>query len=152
MAEEMTGIERLREAAETVCSRTVSKVAGGVVDVGRGRWMSGEELTDIAGRIEREHAEELAAAKRDMTDEAREAVERLRAIDDEWISSYDVAKAVGLENFDFGEDSDTIACSHRTTSRMVHLGAYARSTICGRMIRDTASNARSPRCWERTAC
>lgn len=66
MAEEMSGIERLREAAETVCGRTVSKAVGGVVDVGRGRWMPGEELTDIADRIERE-------AKRELTDEAREA-------------------------------------------------------------------------------
>lgn len=38
-------------------------------------------LNDLADQIEREHAEELAAEKRDMTDEAREAVERLRAID-----------------------------------------------------------------------
>lgn len=37
-------------------------------------------LRELADQIEREHAEELAAAKRDLTDEAREAVERLRAV------------------------------------------------------------------------
>lgn len=40
-------------------------------------------LRELADQIEREHAEELAAAKRDLTDEAREAVERLHAVSHE---------------------------------------------------------------------
>ena len=39
-----------------------------------------DALRSIADQIEREHAEELAAAKRGLTDEARVAVERLRAV------------------------------------------------------------------------
>lgn len=40
-----------------------------------------EVLNDLADQIERERAEELAAAKRDLADDAREAVERLRRLD-----------------------------------------------------------------------
>ncbi len=59
----------------------------------------GAFLGEVADQIEREHAEELAAAKRDMTEEAREVVERLRALKH---SGYDwrwtaVNRAIGIE-------------------------------------------------------
>lgn len=50
-----------------------------------GAAVCGSKLSDIlefiADQIERERAEELAAAKRDLTDEARATVERLRGMD-----------------------------------------------------------------------
>lgn len=56
MADEMKGIEKLKKLAD-------------------------DTVRSIADQIEREHAEELAAAKRDLTDDAREVVERLRELD-----------------------------------------------------------------------
>lgn len=69
-----TGIERLRELKNT---RMVSAVRVGTVPC---RPVDDEEIDSIADQIEREHAEELAAAKRDLTDETREVVERLREV------------------------------------------------------------------------
>lgn len=79
-----SGIERLRKLSRDVspmpmwvCLRCGNEGdLGGYVNA-----TVREVLNDLADQIERERAEELAAAKRDLTDEAREAVERLRRLD-----------------------------------------------------------------------
>ena len=71
----MEGTDTLRRASQKLLGKKNMMItAGGVKALGR-------RLADIADRIDREHAEELAAEKRGLDDEAREAVERLRAID-----------------------------------------------------------------------
>ena len=70
----MEGIEKLRSSASKL-DEFEGGAAQGVLS------KIGSKLLVIADQIEREHAEALAAAKRDLTDEAREVVERLRAID-----------------------------------------------------------------------
>lgn len=83
MADEMMGIEKLRRTSTQtkINDCRICEASGIKIDCDeycndeRGR-----SLAAIADQIEREHAEELAAAKRDLTDEAREAVERLRGM------------------------------------------------------------------------
>lgn len=63
----MEGTDTLRRASQKLLGKKNMMItAGGVKALGR-------RLADIADRIEREHAEELAAEKRGLTDEAREA-------------------------------------------------------------------------------
>lgn len=84
MADEKSGMEKLRAAAEQTSSKHCS-----ICDASGVRCLDhedcddaiGRSLSEIAAQIEREHAEELAAAKRDMTDDARVVVERLLAVD-----------------------------------------------------------------------
>lgn len=83
MIDGMSGIKKLRKLANDTDITAWIALKSGV----RKEWgaeSGGERLSDlmrpIVDQIEREHAEELAAAKRDLTDEAREAVERLRAV------------------------------------------------------------------------
>lgn len=80
-----SGIELLRELANDVSHNSLYEILKeGREDKWGAERFGGsvkESLLSISGRIEREHAEELAA-KRDLTDEARAVVERLRAIDD----------------------------------------------------------------------
>lgn len=104
-----SGIERLRKLSRDVspmpmwvCLRCGNEGdLGGYVNA-----TVREVLNDLADQIERERAEELAAAKRDLTDEAREAVERLRMVshDDVLRSANpeheivdELCKAVGVE-------------------------------------------------------
>lgn len=72
---EKSGIERLRKLKDT---RMPSAVYATTI---RCRPVSDEEIDSIADQIERE-------AKRDLTDEAREAVERLRKIDPDKCGNY----------------------------------------------------------------
>lgn len=83
MADGMTGIERLRKLADDVIDYKVGSVLS-CVRLREWEAMADARLSDalrgFASQIEREHAEELASAKRDLTDEARTAIaERLRA-------------------------------------------------------------------------
>lgn len=104
-----SGIERLRKLSRDVspmpmwvCLRCGNEGdLGGYVNA-----TVREVLNDLADQIERERAEELAAAKRDLTDEARAVVERLRAVShDEILQSAnpeheivnELCKAVGVE-------------------------------------------------------
>lgn len=70
----MEGTDTLRRASQKLLGKKNMMItAGGVKALGR-------RLADIADRIDREHVDELAAAKRGLTGEARVAVERLRAV------------------------------------------------------------------------
>ena len=76
-----------------------------------GAAVRGSKLSDIlefiADRIERERAEELAAARRGLTDEARDVAERLRAIDDGECTGADrcweiLIEALGADSIRYG--------------------------------------------------
>lgn len=85
MADEMMGIEKLRRASTQTKFNDCRICEASGIEIDCDEYCNderGRSLAAIADQIEREHAEELAAAKRDLTDEAREAVERLRAIGD----------------------------------------------------------------------
>ena len=80
-----SGIEMLRKLAEDVYDDwslwSILKCGKKAEWGGDDGWPKiSDALRSIADQIEREHAEELAAAKRGLTDEARVAVERLRAV------------------------------------------------------------------------
>ena len=82
---DMSGIERLRELS---CDANATPLWMCLRLEREGDWGGRSNairltktLNDLADQIEREHVDELAAAKRDLTDEAREAVERLRRLD-----------------------------------------------------------------------
>lgn len=96
MADEMTGIEKLRRAStQTRCEDcSICEASGIEIDCDEHcNDERGRALAAIADQIEREHAEELAAEKRDLTDEAREAVERLRMV-----SHDDILRSVNPEH------------------------------------------------------
>lgn len=84
MADEMMGIEKLRRASTQTKFNDcrICEASGIEIDCDEKYCNDerGRSLAAIADQIEREQAEELAAAKRDLTDEAREAVERLHAV------------------------------------------------------------------------
>lgn len=78
MIDGMSGIKKLRKLANDTDITAWIALKSGV----RKEWgaeSGGERLSDlmrsIADQIEREHADELAAAKRDLADETREAVD-----------------------------------------------------------------------------
>lgn len=84
---DMAGIEKLRAISnsEVMIFTDVSEKGSPYCDTDTRGYAfvpekAREAIARIADQIEREHAEELAAAKRDLTDEAREAVERLRIV------------------------------------------------------------------------
>lgn len=81
-----------------------------------------EVLNDLADQIERERAEELAAAKRDLTDEAREAVERLLKISPVVICTSTIASAVGVEQFDILDDCKCLELRDRLIELIEHGG------------------------------
>lgn len=102
---EKTGIDQLRSLPRYVYS-TIETANGRVIDKRFAVTVTEDEAIAIADQIEREHAEELAAAKRDLADEAREAVERLRMVShDDILRSAnpeheivdELCKAVGVE-------------------------------------------------------
>lgn len=106
-----SGIEMLRELAKDVSHNSLYEILKeGREDKWGAERFGGsvkESLLSIAGRIERERAEELAAAKRGLTDEARVVVERLRALDgcdvfgrsgEYWKNNWEaVEKAIGAD-------------------------------------------------------
>lgn len=100
-----SGIEMLRELAKDVSHNSLYEILKeGREDKWGAERFGGsvkESLLSIAGRIERERAEELAAAKRGLTDEARVVVERTDGV---------VALCrVVLDYEDAGEDARELA-------------------------------------------
>lgn len=84
MADEMKGIDKLRKLAgdmnQTPLWMSLRLDREGDYGGRSNAIRLTKTLNDLADQIEREHAEETAASKRDLADEAREAVERLRAV------------------------------------------------------------------------
>lgn len=80
-----SGIEMLRKLAEDVSHNSLYEILKEGREDKWGAEQFGvsvkESLLSIADLIERERAEELAAAKRGLADDAREVVERLRGMD-----------------------------------------------------------------------
>ena len=117
---DMSGVEHLRELVEDASACSL----WGILQPGSsGKWgayLGGvsvkETLRSIADQIEREHAEALAAAKRGLTDEAQEAVKRLRGMDC-------VNPRMSLYGIVFGEDEPKGATSRE-------LNAAIRDRLC----------------------
>lgn len=108
MADEMKGIDKLRKLAgdmnQTPLWMSLRLDREGDYGGRSNAIRLTKTLNDLADQIEREHAEELAAAKRDLTDEARGVVERLRAVSHESVmrssnhalaALYELCDAVG---------------------------------------------------------
>lgn len=96
MADEMMGIEKLRRASTQTKFNDCRICEASGIEIDCDEYCNderGRSLVAIADQIEREHAEELAAAKRDLADEAREAVERLRMV-----SHDDILRSVNPEH------------------------------------------------------
>lgn len=96
MADGMTGIERLRRASTQTKFNDCRICEASGIEIDCYEYCNderGRALAAIADQIEREHAEELASAKRDLADEAREAVERLRMV-----SHDDILRSVNPEH------------------------------------------------------
>ncbi len=97
MADEMKGIDKLRKLAgdmnQTPLWMSLRLDREGDYGGRSNAIRLTKTLNDLADQIEREHAEEIAAEKRDMTYEAREAVERLRAV-----SHDDILRSVNPEH------------------------------------------------------
>lgn len=120
MADEMKGIDKLRKLSSDVYASSLWMYLRLERE---GDWGGRSNairlpnvLRGIAEKIEREHAEELAAAKRDLTDEAREVVERLREIDQKWIGVGLIYGAVSPD-LDCCKGSD----SHEFRDRLIDL-------------------------------
>ena len=127
---DMAGIEKLRAISnsEVMIFTDVSEKGSPYCDTDTRGYAfvpekAREAIARIADQIEREQAEELAAAKRDLTDEARETVERLHAV-----SHDDILRSVNPEH----EIVDELCNAVGVVRQPTYTGTL--DAICNRII------------------
>ena len=120
-----SGIERLRKLSRDVSPMPMWVCLRCGCEGDLGGYVNAtvrEVLNDLSDQIERERAEELAAAKRDLADEAREVVERLLKISPVVICTSTIASAVGVEQFDILDDCKCLELRDRLIELIEHGG------------------------------